>query len=219
MPWTLVCTQSLTFPTCQNSHGCCYSTQIQPADERVPLNELLSATDLDKIQKSLVLIFRHINQKCKLSPYPIHHALLLVEAISQDFNDQVLQILTLQQLLHTLHKMFDQLLSQTMNIFQTWDYLIREFTNIAQDVIKRKQTEKFISIKVQPAHAKLQERMRYLRDWRKQHEQPAVMVGLTKGLGGVQMEVGGMDMEEIKEACKVMKWIDVLDVSVGGLSS
>jgi hypothetical protein len=87
--------------------------------------------------------------------------------------------------------MFDWLLSQTMNIFQMWDYLIREFTDIAQDIIKRKQTEKFISIKVQPAHAKLQERTRYLRDWRKQHEQPAVMMGPMKGLGGVWMEVGG----------------------------
>jgi hypothetical protein len=53
-----------------------------------PLNKLLSATDLDKIQKSLVLVFRHINQKLKLSPYPIHCALLLIEAISQDFNNQ-----------------------------------------------------------------------------------------------------------------------------------
>jgi dynein heavy chain 1 len=69
---------------------------------------------------------------------------------------------------------------------------------------------------VQPAHAKLQERTRYLRDWRKQHEQLAVMTGPTKGLGGVGMEVGGMDMEEVKEAYEVVKRIDVLDVSVGG---
>jgi hypothetical protein len=32
-----------------------------------PLNELLSATDLDKIQESIVLIFGHINKKLKLS--------------------------------------------------------------------------------------------------------------------------------------------------------
>jgi hypothetical protein len=55
-----------------------------------PLNGLLSATDLDKIQESLILIFRHINRKFKLSPYPIRCARLLVEAISCDFNDQLL---------------------------------------------------------------------------------------------------------------------------------
>jgi len=53
-------------------------------------------------------------------------------------------------------------------------------------------------------------------EWRKQHEQLAVMTGPTKGLGGVGMEVGGMDMEEeVKEAYEVVKRIDVLDVSVG----
>ncbi|KAF8229624.1 hypothetical protein L208DRAFT_1285588, partial [Tricholoma matsutake] len=182
-----------------------------------PLNELLSATDLDKIQESLVLIFGHISWKLKLSPYPIWRALPLVEAISQDFNDQLLHILTSQWLPYTPYKMFDRLLVQMMNIFWMWDDQIREFTNVARDVIRRKQSEKFIPIKVQPAHAKLQERTRYLRDWRKQHEQLAVMMGPTKGLGGVGMEVGGMDMEEeVKEAYEVMKWINVLDVSVEG---
>ena len=52
-------------------------------------------------------------------------------------------------------------------------------------------------------------------EWRKQHEQLAVMTGPTKGLGG-DMEVDGMDMEEeVKEAYEVVKRIDVLDVSVG----
>jgi hypothetical protein len=32
-----------------------------------PLNELLSATDLDKIQESLILIFGHINRRLRLS--------------------------------------------------------------------------------------------------------------------------------------------------------
>jgi hypothetical protein len=37
------------------------------------------------------------------------------------------------------------------------------------------------------------------------------MAGPTKGLGGVGVEVGGMDMEEkVKETREVMKRIDVL---------
>ncbi|KAF9463127.1 dynein heavy chain [Collybia nuda] len=181
-----------------------------------PLNELLSATDLDKIQESLVLIFGHINRKLKLSPYPIRRALPLVEAISRDFNDQLLRILTSHRLPYTPYETFDRLLSQTTHIFQTWDDLIKEFTTVARDVA-RKRSEKFIPIKIIAAHAKLQERTRYLRDWRKQHEQLAVMTGPTKGLGGAGMEVGGMDMEEeVKEAYEVIKRIDVLDVSVDG---
>ncbi|KAG2064001.1 cytoplasmic dynein heavy chain 1 [Suillus decipiens] len=181
-----------------------------------PLNELLSATDLEKIQESLVLIFGHINRKLKLSPYPIRRALPLVEAISRDFNDQLLRVLTSHRLSYTPYETFDRLLGQTMNIFRTWDDLIKEFTNVAREVM-RKRGEKFVPIKVVAAHAKLQERTRYLRDWRKQHEQLAVMTGPTKGLGSMAKEVGGMDMEEeVKEAYEVVKRIDVLDVSVEG---
>ncbi|KAL1716082.1 dynein heavy chain [Schizophyllum commune] len=181
-----------------------------------PLNELLSATDLDKIQESLNLIFNHINRKLKLSPYPIRRALPLVEAISRDFNDQLLRILTSHRLAYTPYETFDRLLGQTMDIFRTWDEHIKEFTNVAREVT-RKRSERFIPIKVVPAHGKLQERVRYLRDWRKQHEQLAVMTGPTKGLGAEVGGAGGMDMEEeVKEAYEVIKRIDVLDVSVEG---
>ena len=179
-----------------------------------PLNELLSATDLDKIQESLILIFGHISRKLRLSPYPIRRALPLVEAISRDFNDQLLRILTSHRLPYTPYDTFERLLSQTLNIFRTWDEQMKEFTNVAREVARKRNG--FIPIKVVPAHSKLQERTRYLGDWRKQHEQLAVMTGPTKGLSGVGMEVGGMDMEEeVKEAYEVVKRIDVLDVSVG----
>lgn len=180
-----------------------------------PLNELLAATDLDRIQESLAQIFGHLNRKLRLSPYPIRRALPLVEAISRDFNDQLLRVLTSHRLLYTPYETFERLLSQTLNIFRTWDDNMKEFTNVAREVT-RKRSEKFIPIKIIPAHAKLQDRARYLRDWRKQHEQLAVMTGPTKGLGSVSVEMGGMDMEtEVKEAYEVMKRIDVLDVTVG----
>ena len=180
-----------------------------------PLNELLSAPDLDKIQEALLLIFGHINRKLKLSPYPIRRALPLVGAISRDFNDQLLRILTSHRLLYTPYETFERLLTQTMGIFRTWDDNIKECTNVAREVT-RKRSEKFIPIKVAPAHAKLQDRTRYLRDWRKQHEQLAVMTGSTKGLGVGGVDMGGVDMEEeVKEAYEVMKRIDVLDVTLG----
>lgn len=180
-----------------------------------PLNELLSATDLDKIQEAVVLIFLHMNRKLKLSPYPVNRVLPLAEAISRDFNDALLRVLTSTRLLYTPYETFERLLSQTIAIFRTWDDHVKEFTNTAREVT-RKRNEKFIPIKVVSAHAKIQDRIRYLRDWRKQHEQLAVMTAPTKGLGGAGNEIGGMDMEaEVKEAYEVMKRIDVLDVSTG----
>ncbi|PPQ85079.1 hypothetical protein CVT26_005148 [Gymnopilus dilepis] len=95
-----------------------------------------------------------------------------------------------------------------MNIFRTWDDQI-EFTSVAREVA-RKRNEVLIPTMV-PAHSKLQQRTRYLMEWRKQHEQLVVMTGPTKGLGGVGVEFGGMDMEkEVKETYEVIKRIDVL---------
>jgi dynein heavy chain 1 len=92
---------------------------------------------------------------------------------------------------------------------------MKEFTNVAREVTRRR-AEKFIPIKVQPAHAELMERCRYLREWRTKHEQLAVMTGPTKGLAGTGREVGGIDMEEeVREAYEIIKGIDVLDVSTG----
>jgi len=181
-----------------------------------PLNELLSATDLDKIHDAISLIFGHINRKLKLSPYPIRRALPLVEAISRDFNDQLLRVLTSHRLAYQPYDTFERILSQVHAIFKTWDELIKEFTNVAREVTRRRN-EKFIPIKVNAAHQKLGERTRYLREWRKQHEQLAVMTGPTKGLSvGKDVIVGGMDMEEeVKEAYEAIKSIDILDVSTG----
>ena len=138
-----------------------------------PLNELLSATDLDKIQESLVLIFGHINRKLNPSPP--------VEVISRDFNHQLLRVLTSHRLPYT-HPTRPSI-DSSPNLptsSERWTTSFKEFTNVAREATRQ---EKSIPIKVVPAHAKLQERTRYLRDWRKQHGQLAVMAGPTKGLG------------------------------------
>jgi hypothetical protein len=149
-------------------------------------NELLSATDLGKIQDSPKLIFEHISCKLKLFPYPICRAFPLVKTISYYFNDQLLDA----QLSYTplAYETFDRLLAQTMNIFRIWDNLIKKFMSVAREVTRKRQ-EKFIPIKVVPAHAKLQARKVYFRDWRKRCEQLVIMTGPTKGLGGVGEEV------------------------------
>jgi hypothetical protein len=180
-----------------------------------PLDELLSAPDLDKIQEALGLIFGHLNRKLRLSPYPIRRALPLVEAISRDFNEQLLRVLTTHRLAYAPYETAERALAAAAQIFRVWDDCVKEFTTVAREVT-RKRAEKFIPIKVASAHAKLQERVRYLREWRKQHEQLAVMTAPTKGLGALGVEAGGMDMEEeVKGAYELVKRIDVLDVSTG----
>ncbi|CAO3629084.1 unnamed protein product [Cunninghamella echinulata] len=199
-----------------------------------PLNELLSATDVDKIRESLVLIFGHLNKKLKLSPYPIRRALPLVEAISRDLNDQLLKVLGSRRMMYMEYDDFERTTAGAEAVFHTWDDLIKEFTNVARDVT-RKRSEKFLPIKINPAHAKLQERVTFVRDFRKQHEQlhqtivrvmtsPRAKTSTVVVDGQVKsvMEEESVSIsdinavEEVKLAYESVKNIDVLDVTPEG---
>ncbi|KAI8066635.1 dynein heavy chain [Gongronella butleri] len=200
-----------------------------------PLNELLSATDIEKIRESLVLIFGHLNKKLKLSPYPIRRALPLVEAISRDLNDQLLKVLGSRRMMYMEYDDFERTTAGAEAVFHTWDDLIKEFTNVARDVT-RKRSEKFLPIKINPAHAKLQERVIFVREFRKQHEQlhqtivrvmtgprpktaTVVVDGQVKSVLEEEESVSISDInsvEEVKLAYESVKNIDVLDVSPEG---
>ena len=190
-----------------------------------PLNELLAATDLDRIHDALLAVFAHINKKLKLSPYPIRRALPLVEAISKDLSDQLLRVLRSQKLMYASYTAFESALGTVAAIFATWDDCIKEFTNVAREVT-RKRAEKFLPIKINAFHVKegFQERIEYLRIFRKHHEQLVGMVSPTKGIVGAPgaaevagLLLAGLDMEEeVRIAYDQVKNVDVLDISIEG---
>jgi dynein heavy chain 1 len=182
-----------------------------------PLDELLAATDLEKIQEAVYLIFAHINKKLKLSPYPIRGILPLVEAISSDFNDQLLRVLGAQRLMYMDYGKFEDVMSVTAEVFSAWDENIKDFTNVAREVMRKRQ-EKFISIKINPAHAKLHERITYLRAFRRSHDQLRVMTSSTRNFSGLGNDIPfDIDMEEeVRIAFDSVKNVDVLDVTPEG---
>ncbi|GAA5979126.1 hypothetical protein JCM10908_002813 [Rhodotorula pacifica] len=205
-----------------------------------PLNELLAATDLNKLQDSVNMVFGHLNKKLKLSPYPVRRALPLVEAISRDLNSQLLRVLSTQRLTYLDYPLFERAMSTCQAVFHAWDDSFKEFTNVAREVT-RKRSEKFIPIKITPVHSKLQERVLYFRQFRKQHHQLQVMVGPLRAearrtaTAAEQEEdhsvldaearrewastLGDIDMEaEVRQAYESVKEVDILDVSAEGTS-
>ncbi|KAF9438119.1 hypothetical protein BGZ76_009650 [Entomortierella beljakovae] len=194
-----------------------------------PLNELLSATDAVKVRDSLNQIFGHINKKLKLSPYPIRRALPLVETISRDLNDQLLRVLGSRRLMYMDYDDFEKATAGAVEVFKTWDDVIKEFTDVAREVT-RKRLEKFLPIKINPAHAKLQERIEFVRNFRKQHEQlhQTILRVMTKPSGFAtkgsaeieETDVSNLNdvnaIEEVRLAYESVKNVDVLDVSAEG---
>lgn len=74
-----------------------------------PLEQLLSATELDRIRDALVVIFTHL-KKIKLSQYPIQRCLRLIEAISKDLMSQILKVLSTRKLMLMNYDEFEKVL-------------------------------------------------------------------------------------------------------------
>ena len=196
-----------------------------------PLDELLSATTLQKVQESLNLIFGHLNKKLKICPYPIKRALALVEAISGDLDAQIHSLLHGRTILHLDYREFRSLMKTAGAIWRTWDENLKEFTSVARESTRRRN-EKFIPIKITPRHEKTQERLKYINTFRVNHEQlqrtivnvlgpkssssgDAATAGFDEAV--IVEEIGDVDaVEEVAQAYAALKNVDVLDVSPEG---
>ncbi|KAI1853296.1 hypothetical protein JX266_002002 [Neoarthrinium moseri] len=194
-----------------------------------PLDELLSATSLTKVNDAIVQIFGHMNRKMRFSNYPIKRTLDLVEAISADLKEVMHRLLPGTDLVNLEYDDFKTLMSTADEIFQGWDAQIKEFTNIARETTRRRQ-EKFIPIKISPRHSDLQARLKYIATFRENHEQLqrtiVIVLGPKANVDGAESAVNGAPLgeelgdvdavEEVKQAWDSLKNVDLLDVSDEG---
>ena len=78
-----------------------------PLMKDFPLNDLLSATELDRIRVAVQAIFNHM-RKIRTTKYPIQRALRLLEAISRDLSTQMLKVLSTRRLMHIPFEEFEK---------------------------------------------------------------------------------------------------------------
>jgi dynein heavy chain 1 len=196
-----------------------------------PLDELLSATSLIRVRDTLGQIFSHLNKKLRICPYPVKRALVLVEAISADLDDVLHRLLPGTELVDLDYREFTNIMRQTDDVFSTWDESVKEFTNVAREVMRRRN-ERFIPIKMNARHADLQARLKYVGNFRDNHEQlqrtivnvlgpKATMNGVVDGNtadGAVVVEeMGDVDaVEEVRQAWEALRNVDLLDVTPEG---
>ena len=196
-----------------------------------PLDELLAATSLPKVDDALNSIFSHLNRKLRICPYPIARALPLVAAISGDLDSQLHFLLHGRILMNLGFNEFQAVMDVADKIWDTWDESIRDFTNVAREVTRRR-AEKFIPIKVVPRHIKTQDRLTYIKTFRVNHEQLQRTIVTVLGARESNSilaeepqtdqvvlveEIGDVDaVEEVAQAYAALKDVDVLDVSPEG---
>jgi dynein heavy chain 1 len=195
-----------------------------------PLDELLSATSLQKVDEAIHQIFNHLNKKLRICPYPVHRALPFVEAISGDLEARLQTLLHGRTLMHMEYPEFQSLMAIAERIWQRWEDDVKEFTNVAREVTRRRN-EKFIPIKINPRHKQIEERIKYITTFRKNHEQlrrtivnvlgsQSSLSTLSEGQAKetvIVEEIGDVDaVEEVALAYDALKDVDVLDVSTEG---
>jgi dynein heavy chain 1 len=137
-----------------------------------------------------------------------------------------------QRLMYMDYGKFESVMSLASGVFTVWDENMKDFTNVAREgtplchqrdrfqadvTVSRKRAEKFISIRINPAHVRLQERITYLRAFRRSHEQLTVMTSSTRNFSGLGNEAPfEIDMqEEVRLSYESVKNVDVFDVSHG----
>ncbi|ELR09608.1 Dynein heavy chain, cytoplasmic [Pseudogymnoascus destructans] len=195
-----------------------------------PLDELNSATALSKVVEAIGQIFNHLNKKLRICPYPVPRTLSLVEAISADLDTKLHSLLHGRSLMHLDYRDFKVLMTTADSIFAAWDESIKEFTNVAREVTRRRN-DKFIPIKINSRHAALQQRLKYVNTFRDNHEQLQRTIinvlGPNSNGGGVDAgsangvvlieEMGDVDaVEEVQQAYAALKNVDLLDTSPEG---
>ncbi|KAL9594298.1 MAG: hypothetical protein Q9219_007108 [cf. Caloplaca sp. 3 TL-2023] len=196
-----------------------------------PLDDLLAATSLQKVDESLASIFTHLNRKLRICPYPIARALPLVTAISADLDTLLRSLLNGRTLMHLDFRDFHALMENADRIWTNWDDNTREFTNVAREVTRRR-SEKFIPIKIYPRHTRTQERLNYIKTFRINHEQLqrtiVTVLGSNEHSGAIDPdaadnqavlveEIGDVDaVGEVAQAYATLRDVDVLDVTPEG---
>jgi dynein heavy chain 1, cytosolic len=194
-----------------------------------PIEEMLSATTIEKLRNALDDVFGHLNKKLRVCPYPIRRALPLVEAISADLDARLHDLLHGRTLMHQTFEEFSSTVAQVQEVWAFWDEDVKEFTNVAREVTRRRN-DKFIPIKITKRHDKTQDRLSYIYTFRENHEQlqrtivnvlgpEDEVADVAEGTAApvVVEEMGDVDaVEEIAQAYLAVKDVDVLDISPEG---
>ncbi|VDN12758.1 unnamed protein product [Dibothriocephalus latus] len=166
-------------------------SDYNPLMKDFPLNDLLSATELDKIKTALQAIFTHL-RKIRNTKYPLQRALKLIEALSRDLTAQLLkarlffsaivgqtffQVLGTRRLMHMPYEEFERVMTSCFEVFSTWEDEYEKLQGLMREIGKKKREEQVRMIwRTTFAHKQLQSRLDHLRKLWYQHEQLRLVI-------------------------------------------
>ncbi|TKR93274.1 hypothetical protein L596_007763 [Steinernema carpocapsae] len=192
----------------------------------IPLNSLMSATDLTILKKALNDVFTHL-RKIRSSKYPINRAIKFIEAISRDLTAQMLKILGSRRLMYINLSDFEDLMRGCLLVFQAWDDENEKILIILRELVKKKREEGMkMSLRVNALHKKLETRLVNVKNFRLQHDHLCSVIqrvlpryDLGEGASPTAespIAAGSNALDLVVNAYNYVKEVDCLDVSAEG---
>eukprot|EP01061_Rhynchopus_euleeides_P030593 TRINITY_DN5081_c0_g1_i1.p1 TRINITY_DN5081_c0_g1~~TRINITY_DN5081_c0_g1_i1.p1 ORF type:complete len:4809 (+),score=2467.50 TRINITY_DN5081_c0_g1_i1:97-14523(+) len=170
-----------------------------------PLAKLHQARSIDQLQAAVEALFGYMNKHVKSQmKYPIPRMVNLIDAVTRDFNKQLLKILS-TGLLDMDYDVFVTETSGCDTLFSEWTTYYRRFNESAKQAA-RKQTGKASNIpeRVQMEHLPLKQRVEQVSIFRRGHHKfVQVLREVMPTAGG---GLGGLDaLEEMQKAYDTAK--------------
>lgn len=181
----------------------------------IPLEELLSASDLHpKLSRTVSACLQHFS-KLKHSRYDFSRAVRLLEVLGAVVSSRIVSLLKEKNIMQGVFEDFRRVKRQSDEVFKAWDTHFATQRSMLKDVAKRRNESsdrlKSLSFDIEP----LRQRLNYIYEFREQHDR------LLNVFSAVLLGQESTFIMELNEAYQLMirSFGDILDTSPASLSS
>lgn len=182
-----------------------------------PIQDLFATTSIEQMEQTLLTVFGHLNRRLRISSYPISRAISLVEAVSIDFQEKLSSLIGGSKVMFLPYLEFEHICSSLRKVARVWDDQIKEFTNMARELTRRR-SERFVQIKINSSYLSVLERVKHLQKLRAGHSQLLHVLQSVSNPSFKDLDLRST-ATELEDAYNEFRGIDVLDTSSGGSSS
>lgn len=176
----------------------------------LPIQELLSSSDLQKINHSVTKIFDYL-QKLRVVKYPIPRAASLVQSIIKEIISTTSDVLKRVKLMSIPYLKFMNIYEHFTDICENLDIEIKDFTLMARELL-RKRSDKFMMIRISDS-SELQKRLGDIKDIRSNHHE---LVKAIRRLDGMDTFDGRSLSDRIPSIVELFETPALLDTSSPG---
>eukprot|EP00756_Hemistasia_phaeocysticola_P037796 Hpha_TRINITY_DN16720_c2_g6::TRINITY_DN16720_c2_g6_i1::g.79659::m.79659/K10413/DYNC1H; dynein heavy chain 1, cytosolic len=173
-----------------------------------PVGKLHQAKSIEAMSKAVTEIYDHMKKHLKSTKYPILRAMNLIDAVTRDFNRQLLKILSPQGLLDLDFDDFERETRGCETLFSDWTTQYRRFNEEWKKQARRAQpSSRNIPGGVQMGHLPLKQRVEHVLNYRKGHHKFVQVLKEVMPSGQEATDLGSGSTDALAEMHKAYEGV------------